>query len=75
MALEDLYGGTYRFLEVLVEEGAYQVDFVRGEEGLRRALADPASLVVIETPTNRPTSTPTPPKQPTPQEQHAENRE
>ena len=52
VALEDLYGGTYRFLEVLVEEGAYQVDFVRGEEGLRRALADPASLVVIETPTN-----------------------
>ena len=48
----DLYGGTYRFLEVLAEEGAYQVDFVRGEEGLRRALADPASLVVIETPTN-----------------------
>ena len=28
------------------------MDFVRGEEGLRRALADPASLVVIETPTN-----------------------
>ena len=52
VALEDLYGGTYRFLEVLAEEGAYQVDFVRGEEGLRRALADPASLVVIETPTN-----------------------
>ena len=52
VALEDLYGGTYRYLQVLAEEGAYDVDFVIGEEGLREALKNPASLVMIETPTN-----------------------
>ena len=52
VALEDLYGGTYRYLQVLAEEGAYDVDFVIGEEGLRGALKNPASLVMIETPTN-----------------------
>ena len=51
VALEDLYGGTYRYLQVLAEEGAYDVDFVIGEEGLRGALKNPASLVMIETPT------------------------
>ena len=35
VALEDLYGGTYRYLQVLAEDGAYEVDFVIGEEGLR----------------------------------------
>ena len=52
VALEDLYGGPYRYLQVLAEEGAYDVDFVIGEEGLRGALKNPASLVMIETPTN-----------------------
>ncbi len=52
VALEDLYGGTFRYLEVLAEEGAYDVDFVFGESELRRALRSPASLVLIETPTN-----------------------
>ena len=52
VALRDLYGGSFRFLEVLAEEGAADVDFVLGIEGLRGALADPADLVVIETPTN-----------------------
>ena len=52
VALEDLYGGTYRYLQVLAEEGAYDVAFVIGEEGLRGALKNPASLVMIETPTN-----------------------
>ena len=52
VALRDLYGGSFRFLEVLAEEGAARVDFVLGLEGLRGALADPADLVIIETPTN-----------------------
>lgn len=52
VALQDLYGGSFRYLEVLHEEGAYEVDFVTGIEGLRAALASPAALVVIETPTN-----------------------
>lgn len=52
VALEDLYGGTYRYFQVLAEEGVYDVDFVIGEEGLRGALKNPASLVMIETPTN-----------------------
>lgn len=52
VALKDLYGGTYRYLQVLAEAGAFEVDFVIGEEGLRRALERPASLVLIETPTN-----------------------
>ena len=52
VALEDLYGGTYRYLRALAEDGACEVDFVIGEEGLREALGRPASLVVIESPTN-----------------------
>jgi len=52
VALRDLYGGSFRFLEVLAEEGAADVDFVLGLEGLRGALAGPADLVIIETPTN-----------------------
>ena len=52
VALRDLYGGSFRFLEVLAEEAAARVDFVLGLEGLRGALADPADLVIIETPTN-----------------------
>ena len=52
VALRDLYGGSFRFLEVLAEEGAADVDFVLGIKGLRKALATPADLVIIETPTN-----------------------
>ena len=52
VTLEDLYGGTYRYLQVLTEAGALEVDFVIGEDGLREALRRPASLVVIESPTN-----------------------
>ncbi|MBW3068401.1 methionine biosynthesis PLP-dependent protein [Actinomyces sp. 594] len=52
IALEDLYGGTYRYLSCLADDGAYEVDFVVGEEGLREALQRPAALVLIETPTN-----------------------
>ncbi|VEG28465.1 trans-sulfuration enzyme family protein [Actinomyces howellii] len=52
VALEDLYGGTFRYLAVLAEQGVYEVDFVVGPEGLREALERPASLVLIETPTN-----------------------
>ena len=52
VTLEDLYGGTYRYLQVLAEAGALEVDFVIGEDGLREALRRPASLVVIESPTN-----------------------
>lgn len=52
VALEDLYGGSFRYLQVLAEEGAYEVDFVVGREELREALTRPAALVLIETPTN-----------------------
>ncbi|WP_420835693.1 PLP-dependent transferase [Actinomyces ruminis] len=52
VALEDLYGGTYRYLKCLADDGAYEVDFVVGEAGLREALRRPAALVLIETPTN-----------------------
>ena len=52
VALRDLYGGSFRFLEVLAEEGAADVDFVLGIKGLREALTAPADLVIIETPTN-----------------------
>ena len=54
VALEDLYGGSYRLLEVLTSEGAYEVDFVLGDDGLREALGPdrPASLVLVESPTN-----------------------
>ena len=52
VTLEDLYGGTYRYLQVLTEAGALEVDFVIGEDGLREALRRPASLVIIESPTN-----------------------
>lgn len=52
VALEDLYGGSFRYLQVLGDGGAYDVDFVFGREELRAALARPAALVVIETPTN-----------------------
>lgn len=52
VALEDLYGGTYRYLKGLADDGAYKVDFVVGEAGLREALQQSASLVLIETPTN-----------------------
>ena len=38
VTLEDLYGGTYRYLQVLTEAGALEVDFVIGEDGLREAL-------------------------------------
>ncbi|MDU0347882.1 PLP-dependent transferase, partial [Actinomyces sp. MRS3W] len=52
VALEDLYGGTYRYLKGLADDGAYEVDFVVGEAGLHQALRRPAALVIIETPTN-----------------------
>ena len=52
VALEDLYGGTFRYLQVLAEEGAYDIDFVFGIDELHQALERPASLVLIETPTN-----------------------
>ena len=52
VALRDLYGGSFRFLEVLAEEGAADVDFVLGIKGLREALAAPADLLIIETHTN-----------------------
>ncbi|WP_083565440.1 PLP-dependent transferase [Actinomyces glycerinitolerans] len=52
VALEDLYGGTYRYLKYLADDGAYEVDFVVGEAGLREALRRSAALVLIETPTN-----------------------
>lgn len=52
VALEDLYGGSFRYLQVLKEEGAYDVDFICGEDELRAALQSPAALVLIETPTN-----------------------
>ncbi|CAM3162194.1 PLP-dependent transferase [Actinomyces slackii] len=52
VALQDLYGGSFRYLDVLNEEGSHEVDFVTGIEGLRLALRRPASLVIIETPTN-----------------------
>ncbi|QPL05530.1 MULTISPECIES: PLP-dependent transferase [Actinomyces] len=52
VALEDLYGGSFRYLEGLSTSGVYDVDLVLGAEGLRRALARPAALVIIETPTN-----------------------
>lgn len=52
VALEDLYGGSFRYLQVLGDSGAYDVDVVFGREELRAALTRPAALVVIETPTN-----------------------
>lgn len=52
VALEDLYGGTYRYLKCLADDGAYAVDFVVGEAGLREALRRPAALVLVESPTN-----------------------
>lgn len=52
VALEDLYGGTFRYLQVLAEAGAYEVDFVYGQQALVEALSRPAALVLIETPTN-----------------------
>ncbi len=51
VALEDLYGGTFRYLEVLADQGSYEVALV-GVRALREALARPADLVLIETPTN-----------------------
>ncbi len=52
VALEDLYGGTFRYLAGLSEQGAHRVELVSGIGGLREALATPADLVLIETPTN-----------------------
>ncbi|MCL3789928.1 MULTISPECIES: PLP-dependent transferase, partial [unclassified Actinomyces] len=52
VALEDLYGGSFRYLQVLAETGAHDVDLALGAQGLRQALTRPAALVIIETPTN-----------------------
>jgi Cystathionine beta-lyases/cystathionine gamma-synthases len=49
---EDIYGGTYRYFLELGRTGAHSVDFTSGEEELHEALAEPADLVFIETPTN-----------------------
>lgn len=52
VALEDPYGGTFRYLQVMSESGVYDVDVVYGADALARALATPAALVLIEIPTN-----------------------
>ena len=52
VAAEDIYGGTFRYFDELARTGVYDVDFAMGEQGLCDALAKPADLVFIETPTN-----------------------
>ena len=52
VAAEDIYGGTFRYFDELARTGVYDVDFSMGEQGLCAALAKPADLVFIETPTN-----------------------
>lgn len=42
IALEDLYGGSFRYLSVLAEQGTYDVTFVRGQEELLAAIAQAA---------------------------------
>lgn len=39
IALEDLYGGSFRYLSVLAEQGTYDVTFIRGQEELLAATA------------------------------------
>lgn len=54
VAPHDCYGGTWRLLSWLAGKGALQVDFVdlTNEASARGALAEPADLVLVETPSN-----------------------
>jgi cystathionine gamma-synthase len=54
VAPHDCYGGTYRLLDAWRRRGERQVEFIDfGDEAAwRRALAEPAALVWIETPSN-----------------------
>jgi cystathionine gamma-synthase len=54
VAPHDCYGGTYRLFEAWQRRGEAQVDFVNcGEQAaLRDALARPAALLWVETPSN-----------------------
>lgn len=54
VAPQDCYGGTYRLLRDRGQAGYYQVEFIdqTDAEQISRALAAPADLVWIETPTN-----------------------
>lgn len=54
VAPHDCYGGTYRLLAALARTGRARVDFVDMSDGaaVERALAAPAKVVWIETPSN-----------------------
>lgn len=54
VAPHDCYGGTYRLFNAWHKRGDFQVDFVRYADSaaLAQALAKPAALVWIETPSN-----------------------
>ena len=54
VAPHDCYGGTYRLFNAWHQRGDFQVDFVRYADAaaLSQALAKPAALVWIETPSN-----------------------
>jgi len=54
VAPHDCYGGTYRLFDAWRRRGERQVDFIdyADAEAVRRALASPAALLWIETPSN-----------------------
>ncbi|GAA1390462.1 cystathionine gamma-synthase [Luteococcus peritonei] len=54
VAPHDCYGGTWRLLTWLAEKGQLRADFVdlTDEASARQALAEPADLVLVETPSN-----------------------
>ncbi len=54
VAPHDCYGGTFRLLTAWARRGDFRVDFVdfRDPAAIERALAQPAGLVWIETPSN-----------------------
>lgn len=54
VAPHDCYGGTWRLLSWLADKGTLRVDFVdlTDEASARAALAEPADLVLVETPSN-----------------------
>jgi cystathionine gamma-synthase len=54
IAPHDCYGGTYRLFDALHRRGDLQVEFVNFQDptALERALAGPAAMLWIETPTN-----------------------
>ncbi|WP_420175935.1 cystathionine gamma-synthase [Luteococcus sp. OSA5] len=54
VAPHDCYGGSWRQLQWLADKGALSVDFVdlTDPEQARRALQSPASLVLLESPSN-----------------------